>query len=71
MKMSTQHRRREDLCRRLRWKGLFIEVAPDPTVPSTNDESFWCTHTMNCLGPDREVAHSDRCRAGRECYEEL
>ncbi|UCF37258.1 MAG: hypothetical protein JSU96_21135 [Acidobacteriota bacterium] len=58
-----------DACKRLRTKGMFIESAPDPTVPNTSDGFFWCTHTMNCLGPDGSVAEKEKCKAGRECFE--
>ena len=56
-------------CQRLRSKGMFIEVEPDPTVTHTSDGFFWCTHTMNCLGPDGQVADRDSCQAGRRCFE--
>lgn len=56
-------------CRRLRFKGMFIETEPDPTIPNTSDGMFWCTHTMNCLGPDGRVAQPRRCDATRPCYE--
>ena len=69
--MPSNHQIRKGLCRRLRWKGMFIEAASDPALPTTRDDLFWCTHTMNCLGPDGEVARSDDCRTDRECYEEL
>jgi hypothetical protein len=58
-----------DMCKRLRSKGMFIEAEPDPTVPNTSDGFYWCTHTMNCLGPDGTVAGKDKCRAGRGCFE--
>ena len=69
--MSTVQGMRRNVCRRLRSKGMFLEVEPDPTVPNPSDGFFWCTHTMNCLGPDGDVAEEDRCRAGRGCYERL
>jgi hypothetical protein len=69
--MSTAQGMRKNICRRLRWKGMFIEAAPDPTVPNASDGFFWCAHTMNCLGPDGEVAEQDHCRPGRGCYEKL
>ncbi|MGH9340074.1 MAG: hypothetical protein ACRD1R_10925 [Acidobacteriota bacterium] len=58
-------------CRRLRSKGMFIDAAPDPTVPSMSDGFFWCTHTMNCLGPDGKVATVESCKSGRRCFEAL
>ncbi|HUG43142.1 MAG TPA: hypothetical protein VMN76_02770 [Acidobacteriota bacterium] len=57
------------LCKRLRSKGMFVNVAPDPTIPNTSDGFFWCTHSMNCLGPDGQVADAERCRPGRSCFE--
>lgn len=58
-------------CRRLRSKGMFVDAERDPTVPRGNDGFFWCTHTMNCLGPDGKVTHVDKCQAGRGCFEIL
>ena len=43
------------LCARLRWKGLYVDVEPDPSIPNPKDGFFWCTHTMSCLGPDGKV----------------
>ncbi len=57
------------LCRRLRWKGMFVDVTPDPSLPSMSDGYCWCTHTMNCLGPDGKVAEKDACQKDRACYE--
>ena len=61
----------EGVCSRLRSKGMYIDAAPDPSVPKTSDGFFWCTHTMNCLGPDGNVADRESCRPGRSCYQEL
>ncbi|MFQ5719631.1 MAG: hypothetical protein ACE5IK_08770 [Acidobacteriota bacterium] len=63
-------------CRRLRSKQMYVDVAPDPDdpgarMPNTGDGFCWCTHTMNCLGPDGQVADSKNCRAGRHCFEPL
>ncbi len=62
---------RDNLCQRLRWKGMFVDVAPVPGVPNTSDGFFWCTHTMNCLGPDGDVADREHCLNGRRCFETL
>ena len=43
-------------CEKLRWKGLFIDAEWDPTIQHSNDRSFWCQHTWNCLGPDGKIA---------------
>ncbi|HEX6851098.1 MAG TPA: hypothetical protein VF139_06790 [Candidatus Polarisedimenticolaceae bacterium] len=58
-----------ELCRRLRWKGLYIDVEPDPSIPNTSDGFCWCTHSMTALGPDGEVADREGCRPGRPCFE--
>jgi hypothetical protein len=58
-----------NLCPHLRWKGLFIGVEHDPTVPSMSSGNFWCVYTHNCLGPDRELAEPGECSsADRACY---
>jgi hypothetical protein len=48
---------------------MFVETEPDPSVPGTSDGMFWCTHTMNCLGPDGRTAVPQRCTAERDCFE--
>ena len=61
--------KREDLCPALRWKGQFIEVEHDPTVPPTNDGLFWCMHTQTCIGPDGELAEPGNCSSKfRACH---
>jgi hypothetical protein len=63
---------RRQQCRRLRSKGMFIEIerAPaDAEIPSMSDGFVWCTHTHNCLGPDGRVADVDTCLPGRACWE--
>ncbi|RPI24457.1 MAG: hypothetical protein EHM61_17050 [Acidobacteria bacterium] len=67
--MSTPTESRTLVCRRLRWKGMFVDVPHDPTVPSGNDIYCWCSQTMTCLGPDGKVADRDNCRPGRGCHE--
>ena len=61
------------LCHRLRSKAMYMDVEYDPSVPGgiPGDDHFWCTHTMNCLGPDGRVADKDRCDegSGRACFE--
>jgi hypothetical protein len=61
----------QDRCANLRWKGLFIEAAWDPTVPHGNDRAFWCQHTYNCLGPDSKLVDDYECNPARKCYEPL
>jgi hypothetical protein len=58
-------------CARLRWKGLYVQVTPDPTVPLSNDQLFWCNQTQTCLGPDGRQVDESSCKAGRTCYERL
>jgi len=58
-----------DKCKRLRTKGMFIEAESDPTVPDCGDGFFWCTHTMNCLGPDGKPVVLEECDAKRDCFE--
>ena len=60
-----------DRCCRLRWKGMFIDAEPDPSIPNTRDGFFWCSLTMTCLGPDSRVADEESCRQGRGCHEAL
>ena len=63
------------LCRRLRWKTMFMALAPpDPGADidpqhEIDDGFVWCTHSMNCLGPDGTVASKEHCREGRSCFE--
>lgn len=59
------------VCRGLRWKGMFIDSPPDPTIPNPRDGFCWCRHTHTCLGPDGQVAEPAACRPGRRCYEGL
>lgn len=61
--------RNPNLCSRLRWKGLFIDAEPDPTVPRSNDGLFWCLDTQTCIGPDGELAEPGNCsQTGRKCH---
>jgi len=56
-------------CSYLRWKGMFIDVEPDCSIPNTRDGLFWCSLSMNCLGPDSHVADEQSCCSGRVCFE--
>lgn len=58
-------------CCQLRWKGMFIDAEPDPSIPNTRDGFFWCSLTMTCLGPDGRVADEESCCHGRGCFETL
>ncbi|HXG92832.1 MAG TPA: hypothetical protein VNN73_10755 [Blastocatellia bacterium] len=58
-----------DLCPHLRWKGMFIQVPHDPSVPPSNDGSFWCLYTQTCIGPDGRLAEPGECTSSdRACY---
>lgn len=69
--MSANERISLNRCRRLRSKGMFIDAPHDPTVPNTSDGFFWCSHTLDCLGPDGKVVDRESCRPGRNCFEQL
>ena len=57
------------LCRRLRWKSMFMDAEADDTIPSMIDGFVWCEHSQNCLGPDGLVAEREACQQGRGCFE--
>ena len=58
-----------DLCHCLRWKGMFVQVEHDRTVPPSNDGLFWCLYTQNCIGPDGELAEPGNCSSSdRQCH---
>ena len=61
----------DDRCANLRWQGIFVDAPRDPTVQRSNDRSFWCLHTQNCLGPDGKVADEYECNETRGCFEPL
>lgn len=70
--LDVMDRRRS--CRRLRSKGMMIEVERGPEaswLPSMSDGFVWCARTQNCLGPDGRVADRQSCVKGRECFESL
>ena len=57
-----------------RWhitRGVHIEAEWDPTIQHSNDRSFWCQHTWNCLGPDGQLVDDFECSPARSCYEAL
>lgn len=61
----------KEMCRRLRFKGMYIDVEPDPRIPNTSDGFCWCSHTQTCLGPDGEPVEKEDCTIGRGCFEAL
>ena len=54
----------------VRFSGLARSAWP-PTIQHSNDRSFWCQHTWNCLGPDGKLVDEFECSPGRTCYEQL
>jgi hypothetical protein len=57
------------LCECLRWKGMFVGVARDPSVQPSSDGHFWCVYTQTCIGPDGQLAEPGNCSsAERACY---
>jgi hypothetical protein len=56
-------------CRCLMSKGKLLNLKYDPTVPPSNDRSFWCVHTQSVIGPDGAVAEPEQCQPGRTCYD--
>lgn len=58
-----------DMCRRLRSKGMFIQIEPDEGFQYSNDGFYWCSHTQRCLGPDGKVVTKEACTPGRSCFE--
>ena len=60
----------EDRCENLRWKGLFIDAAPNPDIPE-GEPAYWCLTTQICLGPDGEAVGVEGCTPQRKCYKAL
>ena len=56
-------------CGSLRWKGMFVDVQQDHSVPDSGDHIYWCVHTQSIMGPDGQVADGDICNATRSCYQ--
>jgi hypothetical protein len=71
MEVSKLNTNGKNRCARLRFKGLFVETVPDPTVPPGNDRLFWCNRTQTCLGPDGRTVDDLECTHLRPCYERL
>ncbi len=59
-----------DPCGFIRWKGMFIDVQPDPNATELKEHICWCVKTQNCLGPDGEVVAEDTCSPYRSCYQQ-
>lgn len=58
-------------CSRLRWKGMYVDVERDPSIPNPRDGFCWCSLTMTCLGPDGRVSDQESCCNGRSCFDPL
>jgi hypothetical protein len=60
----------DDRCENLRWKGLFIDAAPNPDIPE-GEPAYWCLTTQICLGPDSKLVDHYECNPARKCYKPL
>jgi hypothetical protein len=58
-----------EVCRCLMSKAKLLNLAYDPTVPASNDRSYWCVHTQSVIGSDGAVAEPESCKLGRSCYD--
>lgn len=56
-------------CWRLRSKNIWVNAVTEPGEPAPSDGFYWCSRTMNCLGPDGKVADTRSCTPERECFE--
>jgi hypothetical protein len=58
-------------CTHLASKKLLLRSEPARTDRDVLDASnhCWCNRTMQVIGPDRDMAHPEECRSGRECFE--
>lgn len=57
-----------EVCQCLRWKSMFVDAKPDPTVPPSNDDSYWCVMTQSLIGLDDQVVSPTSCKPGRSCF---
>lgn len=57
-----------EVCNCLRWKSIFYESVPDPTVPPPSDDNYWCALTQRILGPDDQLVEPESCKLGRSCF---
>ena len=60
---------KHEACQLLRWKSMFIQAESDPTVPPSNDQSYWCSQTQVCVGPDGGIVLAEECSPRRSCYQ--
>jgi hypothetical protein len=59
----------QPMCRRLRSKGMYIDVEPEPWLPSGHDGFYWCSKTQTALGPDGNPVKLEDCCSSRDCFE--
>ncbi|MEW5978287.1 MAG: hypothetical protein AB1898_21025 [Acidobacteriota bacterium] len=69
MYRKIQHIEHE-VCNCVRWKSMFYQAEPDPSVPRSNEDGFWCALTQRVLGPDGQVVSPQECKPGRACFKE-
>lgn len=58
-------------CDHLRHKLMYTDERQTVTGYLDNQSDtrvFWCTQTMDPLGPDRKLASPEKCGADRKCY---
>ena len=76
---------RDGLCRKIRAKGMIVNIDERPENDSTrkaylatdtnamdyDGTVWWCTETSKTIGPDDRPCDEGRCgaRAGRVCYQ--
>jgi len=59
-----------EVCNCVRWKSMYYQAEPDPTVPPSNEDNYWCAITQRILGPDGQVVDLQSCKPGRACFKE-
>lgn len=74
---------RDGLCRHIRSKGMYVNIAESPENDSTrrgylaidhnafdwDGTVWWCTATSKTVGPDDRPCDNDRCKSGRRCFQ--
>ena len=51
-------------------RASFTNPSGIPTVPPSNDDSYWCALTQRVLGPDGQLVEPQSCKPGRACFKE-
>ena len=63
---------RQDRCRLLQCKGMYLNYGCGQNEQVAGDGNFWCGKTQRIFGPDKELVGDSLCRdSGRSCYETL